>query len=259
MVRCPKCAFSRAWFLSDGRLRCRRCRHRYTVLTSWDSSRLSDRTKHKLVELFSLGVPVYRMRFREIASLPAIERFFRRIRACCALHEHCRGPFEGSVECDETTFGGARHGKRGWGAAGKIIVFGLLQRNGIIRAVPLKGRRGAEVLRLIQQHTKPGSLYYTDDWQAYASLAIRGGHIVIRKDRGKPKGRDHINGIEGFWSYAKHWLYPYRGVPQKYFHLYLGEVCYRYNHRNKDLYPLIVNMLKKTEYSQIQPLLVRSS
>ena len=23
----------------------------------------------------------------------------------------------------------------------------------------------------------------------------------------------HINGIEGFWSYAKTWLYHYRGVP----------------------------------------------
>jgi transposase len=39
------------------------------------------------------------------------------------------------------------------------------------------------------------------------------------KSKGRPKGRDHTNGIEGFWSYAKNWLYPYRGVPHKYFHL----------------------------------------
>jgi transposase len=103
----------------------------------------------------------------------------------------------------------------------------------------------------------PGSLYYTDDWHAYASLAVRGDHIVVRKDRGKPKGRDHINGIEGFWSYAKHWLYPYRGVPRKLFHLYLGEVCYRFNHRNEDLFPLIINMLKKTPNIEIKQILVR--
>ena len=47
---------------------------------------------------------------------------------------------------------------------------------------------------------------------------------MIRKEKGRPVGRDHINGIEGFWSYAKNWLYPYRGVPRQYFHLYLGEV-----------------------------------
>ena len=257
MIRCPKCDFARSWKLSDGRLKCRRCRHRYSSISVWDSSRLSDRTKHKLVELFSLGVPVYRMRFRNIGSAPSIERFFRLIRACCALQEHGRETFQGLVECDETTFGGARHGKRGWGAAGKIIVFGLLQRNSSIKVFPLEGRRGAEVLKLVQQHTKPGSLYYTDDWQTYASLAIRGNHIVVRKDKGKPKGRDHINGIEGFWSYAKHWLYPYRGVPKKYFHLYLGEICFRFNHRNEDLYPLIFKMLKKYKTSEIEPVLVR--
>jgi len=35
-------------------------------------------------------------------------------------------------------------------------------------------------------------------------LDIRGDHVVIRKEKGRLKGRDHINGIEGFWSYAKH-------------------------------------------------------
>lgn len=64
------------------------------------------------------------------------------------------------------------------------------------------------------QHTKPGSLYYTDDWHAYMFLNIRGDHVVIRKEKGKPKGRNHINGIEGL-------LYHYQGVSRKYFHLYL--------------------------------------
>jgi transposase len=45
-------------------------------------------------------------------------------------------------------------------------------------------------------------------------LGVRGNHVVVSKDKGIPKGRDHINGIEGFWSYAKNWLYPYRGVPK---------------------------------------------
>jgi transposase len=258
MVKCPSCNFGWSWQLSDGRRKCRQCGQRYTVRSVWADSRLSAHTKHRLVELFALGVPGYRMRFRGIASAPTIERFFRQIRACCAIEEHLREPFAGSIECDETTFGGARHGKRGWGAAGKIIVFGLLKRDGTIRAFPLAGRRKTEVMRLVKEHTKPGSLYYTDDWQAYASLAVRGGHIVVRKERGKPKGRDHINGIEGFWSYAKHWLYPYRGVPEKFFHLYLAETCYRFNHRDEDLYPLILKMLQTTPASVTDAILVRT-
>jgi transposase len=73
------------------------------------------------------------MRFRVKASRPTVERFFRLIRACLALEEQCRESFEGPVECDETAFGGHRRGKRGWGAAGKVIVLGILQRNGKVR------------------------------------------------------------------------------------------------------------------------------
>jgi len=210
-----------------------------------------------LLELFVLGVPVYRQRFRLPVSIPTAQRFYRQIRACCALEEGLRESFHGELECDETTFGGSRKGKRGWGAAGKIIVFGILKRNGTVKVFPVQGRTCQAVVSLVQQHTNPGSLYYTDEWQAYASLRVRGEHIVIRKERGRPKGRDHINGIEGFWSYAKHWLYPYRGVPKKFFHLYLGEISYRFNHKHEDIFPLLLNRLKATSMNELQDILVR--
>src|SRR5690606_36119288 len=144
-----------------------------------------------------------------------------------------------------------------WGAAGKVIVFGIIKRNGEVKIFPVKARSGQRVIRLVCMHTRPGSLYYTDSWQAYASLAVRGDHIVVRKEGGRPKGRDHINGIEGFWSYAKHWLYPYRGVPRQCFHLYLAEICFRFNHREQDLKPLILKLLKTTSINEIRPILVR--
>ena len=48
--------------------------------------------------------------------------------------EELTTPFEGAIECDETMFGGKRAGKRGWGASGKVIVPGILKRNGVVRA-----------------------------------------------------------------------------------------------------------------------------
>ena len=157
----------------------------------------------------------------------------------------------------ETTFGGARHGKRGWGACGKVIVFGIIKRNGQGKALPIAAHSRAEVMRHIQAHTREGALYYPDEWQAYATLRMRGEHVVIRKAKGKPVGRDPINGIEGFWSYAKNGLYPYRGVPGKYFHLDLGEVCYRFNHRDQDLKPSLVKLLKAMSMQDINPKLVQ--
>jgi len=42
-----------------------------------------------------------------------------------ALDQECDDPFDGSLELDETMIGGRRKGKRGWGAGGKVIVFGI--------------------------------------------------------------------------------------------------------------------------------------
>ncbi|WP_333689271.1 transposase [Methylococcus capsulatus] len=80
---------------------------------------------------------------------------------------------------------------------------------------------------------------------------------MIRKEKGRPAGRDHISGIEGFWSYAKNWLYMYRGVPRQYFHLYLAEVCYRFNHRHENLQPLLYKLLKQISTQELRPILVR--
>ena len=45
-----------------------------------------------------------------------------------------------------------------------------------------------------------------------------------------------MNGIEGFWSYAKHILYQYRGGSKDHFPMYLKEVEYRFNHRQENVF-----------------------
>jgi len=58
--------------------------------------------------------------------------FYRKIRQIIAWHlsrESAR-MFDGDIELDESCFGGVRKGKRGRGAAGKVIVLGTLKRHG---------------------------------------------------------------------------------------------------------------------------------
>ena len=165
--QCPKCAYRWAWELKDGRYKCRKCKHKYTFKSIWDVFRISESDKKKLLEYFVLGVPVYRLRFRSRVSDETIKKFFRIIRKLLSIAEKCSEPFTGEIECDETTFGGRRHGKRGWGASGKIIVFGILKRNSKIRVFPIAERKNEIIQKLIQHHTAPGSLCYTDDWHAY--------------------------------------------------------------------------------------------
>ena len=203
--------------------------------------------KGQVVRFFTLGVPAYRLRYVVPVTLPTIERFYRMIRhAIYATSLQELRLLEGAVELDETMFGGRRPGKRGWGASGKHMVFGMYQRNGHVLTFPVGSRAGDTLIPLITHHSKPGSLYYTDDWWAYTFLSIRGNHVVVTKEKGVPKGRDHLNGIEGFWSFAKHWLYQFRGVPRKYFHLYLKEVEWRFNHRDANLLPILRGLLNQS-------------
>jgi transposase len=150
---------------------------------------------------------------------------------------------------DEALFGGHRKGKRGWGSEGKNL-FGIYQRNGkvIIITFPVSDRRHDTLIPLKKHHnTKKGSLYYTDDHTAYAALKLIGKHQQIilhgKEECVRDDATTHINGIEGFWSYAKTWLYHYRGVPKPYFDLYLKEIEFRFNHRNEDIFRILTKMM----------------
>ena len=98
----------------------------------------------------------------------------------------------------------------------------------------------------IKEHTKQGSLYYTDEHTAYCTLDELGKHEVVTRSKDEyVRGNVHINGIEGFWSFAKNFLYAYRGVPKMYFPLYLKYIEFRYNHRNENMFELLTDIRVK--------------
>ena len=85
-----------------------------------------------------MGVPAYRLRFQVPYSKPTILKWFRILRE--AIYQDVikdLKPLSGEIEMDETMFGGRRPGKRGWGATGKTIVFGIYQRNGKVLTFPI--------------------------------------------------------------------------------------------------------------------------
>jgi transposase len=55
----------------------------------------------------------------------------------------------------------------------------------------------------------------------------------------------HINGLEGFWSYAKGKLAKHHGVAPHRFPLYLYEMQFRYHHRCDNLFELLFELLVK--------------
>ena len=88
----------------------------------------------------------------------------------------------------------------------------------------------------IKQHAEKGSVFYTDKFRSYNSLKFYGKHIAIDHGKEFGKGKRHIDGLEGFWSFAKERLLKYHGVSKSYFHLYLKEMEFRYNYRKENIY-----------------------
>ena len=52
-----------------------------------------------------------------------------------------------------------------------------------------------------------------------------------------------------FWNIL-FWVFLFRGILKKFFHLYLAEISFRFNHRHEDIYPTILKMLKHTPFNK---------
>jgi transposase len=118
------------------------------------------------------------------------------------------------------------------GAMDKIPVFGILERNGKVKVEIVEDVSAETILRETIKKVKRGSIIYTDQFRSYDGLVIYGfRHERIDKSVRFSNGRVYINGIEGFWSYAKERLLKFHGVSRENFVYYLKELEFRYNNR----------------------------
>ena len=126
--------------------------------------------------------------------------------------------------------------KEAGGAAEKSVVLGMLERDGKVYTKVVEMLTAPHLMEVIRSKTRKGSVYHTDTFTSYNSLKQFGKHLKVNHSKTLvDKRHNHINGIEGFWSYAKHKLYNYRGVSKSNFPLYLKEMEYRYNHRKENI------------------------
>lgn len=69
-------------------------------------------------------------------------------------------------------------------------------------------------------------------------------HNRIDHSKRFANGKVYINGIEGFWSYAKERLMKYHGASAEMFPLYIKELEYRYNNRDEVLFDELLKLLR---------------
>ena len=125
----------------------------------------------------------------------------------------------------------------GRGAFNKVPVFGILERDGIAKVEVVKDVSARTLIDLTIKTVKRGSIVYTDKFRSYDSLMFCGyRHLKLDNKKRFSTGKVYINGLEGFWSYAKERLIKHHGVSKKKFPFYLKEMEFRYNNRNTAIF-----------------------
>lgn len=254
-TQCPRCGFARKlWQLEDGRWRCGRCRKRFGLLTdTWLShTRFELAEIYELLFWFELELTDHGIARRVGTPYHRVHRFLLDLRRAIAVFEdRSILLLDGEVEVDESYFGPRFDNRRranrsklrksgqvlsGRGAQRlKQAVFGIYERtDGIVYVQPVANVSRETLQNIIHRKVSIETTIYSDAWAGYDGLDedYAAHETVSHGTKEYVRGTATINGIEGFWAYAKERLLKYHGVSPDHFLLYLKEMEYRFNHRS---------------------------
>jgi transposase-like protein len=211
-------------------------------------SKISETKVRELIRLFALDLDASQV--AEIIHLNrnTVNRYLKEIRKKIAAYCESQSPFSGEVEVDESYFGARRiKGRRGRGALGKTIVFGIFKRNGNVYTEVVPDCKMKTLQRVIRGRVSLESVIHSDGWRGYDGLVDLGYKKHFRVNHGEDEfvhEKSHINGIESFWAFAKTRLAKFRGMNKSTFYLHLKESEFRFNHRGQNLYHLILKIIR---------------
>ena len=212
-------------------------------------SRISEGKFRETLRLFCLDIDATKVAIQAGLQRKTINRIFMLFRKRIVLLCESESKFEGEIEVDESYFGARRvRGKRGRGARGKVPVVGLLKRGGNVYTRPILNCTKAQLMPVIKGKVLEDSTVYTDGWKSYDGLILSEyRHYRIHHSKNEfARGKNHVNGIESFWSFTKRRLSKFNGTRPKYFLLHLKESEFRWNHRkHTNLYKTLLHEFRK--------------
>ena len=211
-------------------------------------SRIAEKKFRQLIRCFVMDFTATDTAEMTGVSVRSVNNIYLKLRARLAESYELASPLQGAVEVDESYFGARRvRGKRGRGAYGKTIVFGVLKREGKVYTEIVPDCSKPTLQGIIRGHVEVSTVIHSDGWRGYDGLVDIGFDKHFRVNHGNNEfasGERHINGIESFWSYAKRRLAKFNGVAKHTFYLHLKETEFRFNHRRDNLYLEILKLLR---------------
>ena len=247
---CAKCGNKHFYTVRRSKFRCKNCGYEFRV---WlvKGQRLRKNNWAKVVNWFLLERSGLWIGKEMKIGKNQVYSALLKVRQVMCLD--VPGIFSGVVEVDETYLGGqkknknknqlrkeietfGKESKRGFGTT-KQPVFGILCRSGKVFARLVDDTEAKDLIPIITRKVKPGSKICSDTYRSYTGLAAMGyvHRTVEHRIKEYTKGKNHINGLEGFWGYLKRKLAAKGGVRRRYLNLFLGEYVWRYNYRKLTL------------------------
>ena len=212
-------------------------------------SKISDYQIKKILSCFCLELTAVQAAQQLQIHRHTVDRYYQFFREkIAAFAEQHRHRLSGDIEVDESYFGSRHSGdKRGRGAPRKIPVVGILKRRGIVYATIIPDASAKTLVPIVKNLVATSKTnIYTDKWRSYDGLVLSGyKHYRINHSKEFARKNHHINGIESFWSYVKRKMRKHNGIARHKFYFYLKESEFRFNNRNKKLFPLLQNIIFK--------------
>ena len=200
VFKCPRCKNKKFWKLSDGRLKCIQCKHRFSKYK--DKLRIKPRLLMKIIEEFLLEHSTNVILGRVNISKYKLLKILTLLRI--VMTKDVPDVFSGIVEVDETYLGGQMKNRkqkdrikysknrRGFGTI-KQPVFGILCREGKVYAEIVPGIEAKDLQPLIEKQVSKGSIICSDGWRAYTGLAAKGYvHRIVEHNKNKYSDKREI-------------------------------------------------------------------
>lgn len=244
---CPHCGGTKSWPMAGAVRRCAACRRRVsstagtifqgtrTPLTVWFAAAWYLTSQKNGVSALGL------QRVLGLGSYQTAWAMLHRFRT--AMVRPGRELLRGDVEVDESFIGGVKSGKRGRGAAGKVLVAIAVEQKqpkgyGRARIMVIPNAQASTLRAFLLENVEPGSVVISDGLKSYPNAV---GNDYTHKPfsvagSGQP-AHVPLPGVHRVASLVKRWLLgTHQGaVEADHIQAYLNEFCFRFNRRNSRL------------------------
>jgi len=221
-IKCPKCSGSSFWKTGDNRLKCKNCRHIFTLKPN--PLNIPNEILNEVISEFLLGHSTNIILERVNISKYKLLKVLTLLRILMA--RDIPDALRGIMKLDKDYL----EGRLDFKLDNKIKhpIIGILCKEEKVYAKILSNIKAQDLKLFLKTQEKKESISYSEEWQKYVGLAFKGRFYRVVLPENK---KYRIDALETFWGYLKRKLSAKGGIRKEKLPLYLGEYAWRYNHR----------------------------